>query len=255
MPPFQCSRVALHLPLRWRCFRYCTPVRYAARVSTIAPSCGDAGRVGAAISALAPQLPALPQKHNTPANVNRDSSRSPALLAAPIRRRRIRQRFGVTLVGTAHPPAVAQRQHRDKPLPQVHGALDGTLAAARLAQRLEEETHRIVWGTVVRRVGGEYMLRTGRKRKFPDFAPSSESLQDLTPKIIRRANGRISGATVPIECTEFVETLDIGPNWHAHTKKALKTNNFVGYSTSESTYEVHEPLRFRKCQNSRWLKK
>ncbi|KAJ7858152.1 HIT-like domain-containing protein [Mycena olivaceomarginata] len=99
MPRFQCSRIAPHLPLRWRYFPHssgcaalaahapggchCIPVRYAARISTIAPSCGDAGSVGAALSALAPHLLALPQKHNTPANVNRDSSRSPALRGDP----------------------------------------------------------------------------------------------------------------------------------------------------------------------------
>jgi hypothetical protein len=43
--------------------------------------------------------------------------------------------------------------------------------------------------------------------KFPEFSPSSESLQDLTPKIIQRVNGRIPEATVPIECTELVGEL------------------------------------------------
>ncbi|KAJ7359866.1 hypothetical protein DFH08DRAFT_801627 [Mycena albidolilacea] len=285
------------------------------------------GGVDAAISALAalaPHLPALSQRHSTPADVNREISRSPALLAAPIRRRRIRQRFGVTLVHTR--THQQWRRHRDKPPPQVHGTLDGALAAARLAQRHEGETHRIGWGTVARRVGGEYMLQKGKKRK------------DLTPKIIRRANGRIPEATVPIECTELVEiltrfghargsirrrppeivwwvkcaleenecravrrgdqergldgrksrrkprdvtlvtpgsvaetsgraldgrltfgnlrpalasnseeteffkiinqTLNTGPNWHAHTKKALKMTNFAEYSTSEGIYET-----------------
>jgi hypothetical protein len=41
----------------------------------------------------------------------------------------------------------------------------------------------------------------------PNFARSSESLQDLTPKIIGRANGLIIGATVPIECTVLVVEL------------------------------------------------
>ncbi|KAJ7798889.1 hypothetical protein B0H14DRAFT_3788958 [Mycena olivaceomarginata] len=41
----------------------------------------------------------------------------------------------------------------------------------------------------------------------------------------------------------------LGPNYHAHTKKALKTTNFAGYSTSEGIYEVQEPHRFRKYFN------
>ncbi|KAJ7843898.1 hypothetical protein B0H14DRAFT_2585483 [Mycena olivaceomarginata] len=51
------------------------------------------------------------------------------------------------------------------------------------------------------------------------------------------------------EETEFFQTINHtrrGPNWHAHTKKALKMTNFSGHSTSE----VQESLQFRECQNS-----
>ncbi|KAJ7891632.1 hypothetical protein B0H14DRAFT_2560688 [Mycena olivaceomarginata] len=46
-----------------------------------------------------------------------------------------------------------------------------------------------------------------------------------------------------------------GPNYHAHTKKALKTNIFGRYWTFEGIYEVQEPRQLRKCQNSYGLKK
>ncbi|KAJ7803911.1 hypothetical protein B0H14DRAFT_3883819 [Mycena olivaceomarginata] len=129
MPPSQHSRVAPHLPPSAGAGFHTHPVaphfpRAPQAVVTASlyatpytsPSsrraAGMQGGVGAVISALAalaPHLPALSQRHSTPADVNREISRSPALLAAPIQRRRIRQCFGVTL---------------------VHGTLDGALAAA-----------------------------------------------------------------------------------------------------------------------------
>ncbi|KAJ7844546.1 hypothetical protein B0H14DRAFT_2585202 [Mycena olivaceomarginata] len=118
-----------HPPLRWHCFphpsscaapdagsldgRCCIAVCYALRTSAIVLS-------GAA-PVLAPQPPAPPQKHSNPAG-NQWISLSPALLAAPIWRFRIRQHFGVTAL---HPPAVTwQRMHHDKLLPQVYGTVN-----------------------------------------------------------------------------------------------------------------------------------
>ncbi|KAJ7884142.1 hypothetical protein B0H14DRAFT_3128443 [Mycena olivaceomarginata] len=57
--------------------------------------------------------------------------------------------------------------------------------------------------------------------------------------ILRRQNSS-KPLAIPAELSR------LGPNYHAHTKKALKTTNFAGYSTSEGIYEVQEPHRFRK---------
>ncbi|KAJ7333386.1 hypothetical protein DFH08DRAFT_1021012 [Mycena albidolilacea] len=219
---------------------HCNPARYALPSPPSRRAVGLQGGVGAAISALAPHLPTLAQKRSTPVDVNRESNCSPALLAASIRPHRVRQRFGVALIRTVPPPEVAQqRWYRDKPLPQVHGALDGALAAAqvrcaptsaaradygsapaaptnhsfarsapRACRRLapRHEGRRTVddrvgnsnksnwWGMYA--ANGEEIAEGQHQTMLlatldapgvpnsPNFAPSSESLQDLTPKII-----------------------------------------------------------------------
>ncbi|KAJ7735305.1 hypothetical protein B0H14DRAFT_3613689 [Mycena olivaceomarginata] len=49
--------------------------------------------------------------------------------------------------------------------------------------------------------------------------------------ILRRQNSS-KPLAIPAELSR------LGPNYHAHTKKALKTTNFAGYSTSEGIYEI-----------------
>ncbi|KAJ7301068.1 hypothetical protein DFH08DRAFT_907452 [Mycena albidolilacea] len=87
------------------------------------------GGVGATISALAPHLRNLapPQTRSSP---SRWESGEQSLPCAT-RHCRICQRFGVTLVRTAHPPAVTPRQaHSDQP--QVPGAIPGPAKAAHI---------------------------------------------------------------------------------------------------------------------------
>ncbi|KAJ7305383.1 hypothetical protein DFH08DRAFT_976319 [Mycena albidolilacea] len=150
MPPSQHSCVARHLPLCWRWFPHpsgcaalsarapggchCIPVRYAVHVSVIAPSCRDAGRrwrchFCAGCAGTTPPCPITETQHPSRCESGNQllpcaaRSTDPAPPHLPALR-------GDTC-SHAHPPAVVQRwRHRDKPPPQVHGTLDGALAAA-----------------------------------------------------------------------------------------------------------------------------
>ncbi|KAJ7301069.1 hypothetical protein DFH08DRAFT_827848 [Mycena albidolilacea] len=83
------------------------------------------------------------------------------------------------------------------------------------AEPYDEETQKELWTGESR--GGSQEIKFDFRNLRPALASNSEE-------------------------TEFFQTINHtrgGPNWHAHTKKALKMTNFAGYSISEGIYEFN----------------
>ncbi|KAJ7768559.1 hypothetical protein B0H14DRAFT_2632906 [Mycena olivaceomarginata] len=157
------------------------PARCATRLRHRTPLRGMQGNVSAAIFALAPHLLAPPQKGRTPADANRGEQSLPCVA----RQGRICQRFGMTLVRTAHPPAMEPRWAHSAQ-PQVPGTTAGTVTAARV--------HHTPTGTAM-----------GEERVRWHGVDRPQRGADLMLETTACGNDDIPMARVPSGCIEVVE--------------------------------------------------